>query len=489
MGWDDDLPPPPKTAAAPPGKPPGSGPVPPVARLTPRRRTRFGLQHLMVVIAGCAVIFLLGRKFADSGMATDALVLAIGVGFFVSLAGIWLIWRIEGAALWGWVLAIVGYMVMSAALFNGAAVISWPVLIVSLIVVLRRKRATEQDALVGVIAIAAGREMPLAPGIEAFADQTGWNSGRRARSLATLLDQGWALADAVEALPRTVSRPARVLIRAGSNLGALAPALHEVATSRARHQPALRAVVGRLAYLFWMGLIGQAIVAFVAYFIVPKFEAIFKDFGIELPAITQFVSGSFRSLGSLGTGIGLSELAIFLLLRFGIWFAELALVVLLILELTGRGLGPFTPFSWLTRRRDAALILRALALAVDAGRPIDPTVETLAETFPSRSIRRRLRRATRDLANGEPWVDSLRLAGLLTRSEAGVLDAASRAGNLAWALREVASLGERRWADRLQVGSQLAFFAAMLMAGALVFLIAVAYFLPLIELISKLGPA
>ena len=85
------------------------------------------LSHMMYLIAGAAVLIWLAILAADSAMI---------VGLFV-----------------------IGGIVFLFASVMGAGVI------------LARRRSTRQDALLSVLAIAADREMPLAPAVGVFADQ------------------------------------------------------------------------------------------------------------------------------------------------------------------------------------------------------------------------------------------------------------------------------------------------------------------------------
>lgn len=465
MGWDDHLPP--VAKADDPG--PGGNAADALPR--PRRR-RGSLRDLMLLIAACSVVFLLGRQFVVSGSMADAVALVLGIGVLILAVGAWTLHRFDERMGVGWALIVVGYVVATAALFQLFAILSWPILAVVMVSIFARRRAIEQDALLGVMAIAAGRGMPLAPGIWAYSDQASGSARRWALSLAGLLEQGWTLADAVDAVPRSVSRPATVLIRVGSEVGALARALRTAVELRGARVSVIRPVGGRIAYLGWLLVMGQGIVGFLMYFILPKMRAIYMDFGLSLPWPTQTLVRA--------TQFG-AEYALLVVLLEGL------AVAYLLWEVAGHGLGVGSPIARLSRRRHSALILRSLALAVDAGRPLAPTLATLAGHFPSRSIRRRLDAATRDVDEGIPWAEALYDRGLLTRAEAGVLEAAGRAGNLAWALREMASAGERRWGYRLQAWSQVAFFLALLGAGVVVLLIAVAYFLPLVHLITILS--
>jgi type II secretory pathway component PulF len=68
-----------------------------------------------------------------------------------------------------------------------------------------------------------------------------------------------------------------------------------------------------------------------------------------------------------------------------------------------------------------------------------------------------------------------------------VLEAAERAGNLSWALRELAEGSERRLGYRMQALAQVLFPLIVILIGGIVFLLAVAYFSPLIRLVEELA--
>ena len=76
-------------------------------------------------------------------------------------------------------------------------------------VMIARRRSTQQDSLLWILAIAAERGMPLAPTVAAFADQYGGKYRRRIMNLAAQLDSGCSVPEALERVPRVVSRDAR----------------------------------------------------------------------------------------------------------------------------------------------------------------------------------------------------------------------------------------------------------------------------------------
>ena len=153
-------------------------------------------------------------------------------------------------------------------------------------VILARRRSTQQDSLLWILAIAAEGNMPLAPTVAAFADQYRGRYRRRIMNLAAELDSGRSVPEALDSVRRVVSRDALLLARVGEQTGRLPQALRMAASSRSSQLPIWTAIATRLAYLLAMLLVMQSICGFMLYFIVPKFESIFKDFGVPLPQVT-----------------------------------------------------------------------------------------------------------------------------------------------------------------------------------------------------------
>ena len=109
------------------------------------------------------------------------------------------------------------------------------------------------------------------------------------------------------------------------------------------------------------------------YLILPKFEAILRDFRLPLPPLTRSMIDLSRALfGSQGVAM------------FPIAFVEFVVLFAL----------PFLLFGWLEHgiplidrlfiSRHAPPVLRALAWVVDGGRPLLWGVRALAKWYPRR---------------------------------------------------------------------------------------------------------
>lgn len=348
------------------------------------------------------------------------------------------------------------------------------VLVVTAGFVAARLRASRQEALLSLLAIAAERDMPLAPAVAAFADQFRGRSQRRILNVVARLNAGEPLPEALRYPHRVASRDALLLARVGHEVGRLAPALRLVGGPRQSRIGAWSAIASRLTYLIAVLMVAESISGFLLYFILPKFEAIFKDFGVRLPVVTVFTI-QFSHLIVRSWPMTLL-----------IYLAQLGLVVIL----------PFTFGGWmnyrvpivdrLLGRRHAALVLRALSVVIEAGRPIGLGLDILAEEYPAGWVRRRLARAAADVRGGADWIGALLRRGVIRKADAELLASAASVGNLPWACRELADTAERRQQLRIQVLIQALFPLAVLAIGLAVAILCLGYFAPIITLIQSL---
>ena len=144
-------------------------------------------------------------------------------------------------------------------------------------------------------------------------------------------------------------------------------------------------------------------------------------------------------------------------------------------------------FDRVLGRRHTALVLRSLSLIVEGGKPIALGINVLANHYPAYWVRRRLRGADSYVKGGVDWIEALRRHRVIRTADAAVLASAESVGNLAWALEELAATVERRLANRVQLVIQTFFPLVVVVLGMVVFILATAYFMPLVNLIQKLS--
>ncbi|MEX2176066.1 MAG: type II secretion system F family protein [Pirellulaceae bacterium] len=339
-----------------------------------------------------------------------------------------------------------------------------------------RFRHGEHRALVWTLAAAAQRGVPLAEAARAYADETQDDTGARALALARGLEQGSSLWVAARAARLRLSTPLRLAIRLGEALGELGPAMRQQLADQSDADNTLRNLVARFFYLGTVLGLGLLILTYVMLRIVPVFQRMFQDFELELPPMTQAL---IRMSNVASTFVALLLIPVALL---AVVFAIGGLMYFV-------GLAPrdLPLVRSLFKRYDGAIVLRGLALTVRRGVSLVEGLKLIAATYPLRSVAHRLDRAGARVAAGIDWRQSLLSEGLIARADAAVLAAAERAGNLPWALEEMAESALRRQGYRVQIALQCLFPLAVVVLGMCVGFFVVALFLPLISLVQGLS--
>jgi type II secretory pathway component PulF len=338
---------------------------------------------------------------------------------------------------------------------------------------LRPHRRSRQNALLWAMAVAVEKNIPLVPAIEAFAQGGGIFNANAAR-LARLLRSGAALPDALDQCPEILPAKTLLAIRVGYESGSLAGALRQAAASRDSLGIIRNSLFTKLFYILLVFTFGLCVVFFLLTKIVPSYEKIFKDFGTDLPRVTMTLIAISHFMESF-------------------WYFFLPFYLLIIGALVyylisfKSGWFYFPGASRLMRRHHAAAILDTLAAAAEGNLPLTKSVAVLAEHYPQWLVREKLFWAGRDINQGADWCESLLRRGLISAADQAVLQAARRAGNLPWAMREMADSNRRRLAYRLNALVQLAYPPVILCLGGCVMFVVVAMFYPLITLISKLA--
>jgi protein transport protein HofC len=444
-----------------------------------------GLLPWLGVFVGVAVLVISGEpvlEYVEGVLSVLGTLLFIGTIPLVGAALVWISQLIREArtaeqdarldkllgtvSVIGWLWFVLGIVVIA---FPFGLIPGVILLIVAFL--LNQRRAARQSELLWILTIAVQKKMPLARAAAEFADECGGSYGASVRTLASLLGAGVSLPDALDRVPRILPALDKAAVRVGWEAGSLAQSLREVAVSRTLRKPMWHTVAARLAYVVGLLVVLQAVVGFILYFIMPKFKKIFMDFGVELPPMTLAVleaSDWFVDYFPLVFPLLLNGIVYLLIVKCWVAWRPQFVIQLLF-------------------RRVSARILRALAWSVDGGRPLTEGFDTLSRCFPRWDIRHRLAHALAAIDRGVNWHQSLADHGLIRPIEAAALASAERAGNLSWAMRELAENAERRLSYRLQVCLQILFPFVVLLFGGLVFFFVAGIFGPLVKLITELS--
>ncbi len=341
--------------------------------------------------------------------------------------------------------------------------------------VVGRYRSLEWRSLLWSLSAAADKGNPLHEAPRAIAQERTDEIGLRTVRLADLLESGTPLPEALRRAQTALPVDGVIAARFGTETGNVGPAIAHIAKRDHELDLLVRAVFEKMFYLGFVIAIMCLLLTFTLLKIVPVFTRMFAEFALDLPAPTLLVV----TVGEIG--VRYSLVLVPLMLLFG------ALLVNALLFYVGWLPRDYPVVNRLTARYDAALVMRTLSLATAQQRPVAGAIWMLSRLYPKRSVRGRLLEAGQRINDGQDWCDSLYRAGVIRGADAAVLKAAVRAGNVQWALDEMADSSVRRWTYRLRLWTNVLFPLIVLLLGIIVMFVVVGLFLPLISLIQGLS--
>ncbi|MEI7921477.1 MAG: type II secretion system F family protein [Planctomycetota bacterium] len=348
-------------------------------------------------------------------------------------------------------------------------------MIIGLSFTLARRKSGFQDAFLELIAISRRTSLPLEVGLRAFAPQCGRSYGRRLMMLANRLEAGVPLSDAVAITSGVMPLDQRVAFRVAEFAGSTTHSMERIVRVRQNRMEALRPIVDMSVYFLFVTMQIISVGGFLSYFISPRMQAIFNDFGMPLPK-------TFIAIQSIYSNSMIS----FFLSNFGI-LAIIAIIYIPALFHSGRGmgfLGRFVP--WITTGERAS-VLRGLADTIQAELPIDDCMLIFADWSMRGQLRRRAFRARRAMLQGVDWTQALHSEGLVKSSEVPLLKSSAESARACWALEQLADSIESRLWYRYRLLAELFSPLFTLFLASLVFLVGLAFFTPLVDLIRRLA--
>ena len=142
--------------------------------------------------------------------------------------------------------------------------------------------------------------LPILRSLRILAEQA--KPGRLKYSLEDTCDEiegGATLSEAMSKSPKCFDRLYVNMIKAGEAGGALELILQRLADFKERAESLKRKVQGAMIYPVVVVTVAVGILTFIMIAIVPEFEKIFTEFGLELPAMTLFLVATLQLDGQL----------------------------------------------------------------------------------------------------------------------------------------------------------------------------------------------
>ncbi|MCH7994961.1 MAG: type II secretion system F family protein [Planctomycetes bacterium] len=354
----------------------------------------------------------------------------------------------------------------------------------------RLARSIELQAVIGHLAVITRLNLPIHSALRAAAKGESRRIGKTMTYMAYLVETGWPASEALGVAFKGCARPLADVLRQGEQCGQFPQAVADAERMLGARVRMLRDTTGHGAaaslYAVIMMLFCGFMLAFVAIIIMPRFWNIFNDFGIPLPAITRHLLAVMRAITDFGGAILLM----------------LALVVAVVTWVTLRarrgqedGFVPRTIGtlrSWIpfTRAMDFGFgmssAIRALAMGLRGGAPLDRAVTLVSVVGHANFLRSRLDDFSQQVKGGvlpHKAAAGARLGDVFVSA----LKMAERGEDVQTAFRHAADYYEataRRWWQSMTALSVPLVTLAM---ACLVGFIALALFIPLVDLINALA--
>ena len=299
--------------------------------------------------------------------------------------------------------------------------------------------------------------------------------------VADEVESGASLSEAMANYPKAFDKLYVNMINAGEAGGVLDIILSRLADFMEKAQRLKKKVIGAMIYPAAVILIAVTIVSLIMIFVIPAFEEIFTDFGVELPTVTQILLGTSRWMANeYGWAYLLfTPVAILLLWRLirlsqgGRYATDLFKIKIPIL-------------GAIVRKSTVARFTRTLGTLISAGVPILDAINITKETCGNEVFERALVKVHDAIREGESMADPLRATRIVDTIVVNMVDVGEETGDLDKMLIKVADNYDND-VDVL-VSSLVSILEPVMVVilGCIVGFIVIALFMPMISLISSL---
>jgi MSHA biogenesis protein MshG len=270
------------------------------------------------------------------------------------------------------------------------------------------------------------------------------------------------------------------MVRVGESTGTLDKSFLRLCEYLSQDQDVQDRVKSALRYpLIVIGVIGMA-VAVITVFVIPNFAPLFKVLGNDIPLPTRIIMGTSEI--ARAHGISLIAGAILALFAFRRHIAtEAGRYRWDRFKLKLPVLGELLHLSILSR------VTRSLSISLEAGLPMIQALTLLSRSSGNEYLAERLVRLRDAVERGEPLSNAAGGAGIFTPLVLQMVLVGEETGELAQLLEEVSGYYQREVDFRLRNLTAMLEPLLIIGVGAMVLILALGVFLPMWNMIGKVG--
>ncbi len=302
------------------------------------------------------------------------------------------------------------------------------------------------------------------------------------------VESGTTLSDAFAKFPKAFDRLYCKMVAAGEVGGVLDVILQRLADFMEKGQRLKRRIIGAMIYPSVVIFIAVAIVTGIMYFVIPKFQEIFNDFDVKLPALTLFLIDASKWVAGQKPGQQVPG---------AIWIMFSPVIIFMFLKLlrkTGFGRAgtdilrcKIPVIGGLVRKTSVARFTRTLGTLISAGVPILEAINITRDTVGNYVYEKALTAVHDSIREGESFAEPLRKSKTCDSIVVNMIDVGEETGDMDVMLAKIADNYDEE--VDVAVASLLSLLEPFMVVilGGVVGTIVLALFLPLVAMIESVS--
>ena len=303
------------------------------------------------------------------------------------------------------------------------------------------------------------------------------------------VESGSTLADAFSKHPKAFDRLYCKMVAAGEVGGVLDVILQRLADFMEKGQRLRRRIKGAMIYPCVVITIAVLIVTGIMYYVIPKFQSIFEDFGVKLPGITLWlISASKWVAGTASPNQAVPG---------AVWVVTSPVMLFLFFKLIrkttfGRAATDllrtkFPVIGPLVKKASIARFTRTLGTLVAAGVPILEAIMITRDTSGNYVFEKALTKVHDSIREGETFAAPLRESKVCDSIVVNMIDVGEETGDLDVMLMKIADNYDEE--VDVAVSSLLSLLEPFMVVilGGIVGTIVLALFMPLVSMIESVS--
>ncbi len=294
------------------------------------------------------------------------------------------------------------------------------------------------------------------------------------------IESGSTLSEAMAKHPKAFDRLYCNMVKAGEAGGALEAILQRLADFKEKAQSLKRRIKSAMVYPIVVIGVAVLIVGFIMYWIVPKFEDIFEDFGVELPAMTLYLIKASHAVVQYWWTAPIFPV---------LWWV---FVKLLYRNKTGAYIGDrivlMVPvMGTIVEKSTVARTCRTFGTLVQSGVPILESLLIVRDTAGNAVFERAFTRIYDSIREGETIAQPLKESRIVDDIVVNMIDVGEETGELDTMLMKISDNYDEEVEAAVDSLVSLLEPIMIVVLGGIIGFIVIALFLPLVKLISELS--